>query len=532
MNFLQNTSKQFSDLFRSMAPSQRATLVVVPLLVIAGFAWLLFQQKSGNYTALSWGKVFSSDELISAEQALIQEGLTDFRREGQRLMVPVAEADRYNAALMTFDAMPADMGSQLLKQYESLGPFSTEKERQESREAMLLQEVRRVIRAVPEIEDARVAIANSGRRTWSQRTRVTANVTVRTRAGHELPGKLVRSIRMAVASMVPDLQPADVIVFDVMNGTSHAGEPADDPMNSQLVSRIEQFQRQYEGQITQALSYIPEVGVTVNVDVDNLKSSVVRNQVVDPKKFAPVYSQETNLKDTQQQQPSRSEAGQAANRPASLAVSPGIERNRAFSDGSTQAVNGVSFEISEKELIAAMPKAVQVNVTVPRDYYRNVAGLRKSAGETDEGLLDPVKIEQAVLANVKAAVKALIPADSPDTAVIVNSVDRVTTPTPDLAVPFTDTLWDWTRQWGGAVALTMLALFALLSLRDSSPGVEEAITPEEVSPERLRTATAQVTAAESPLVREATKRDMIQGLVRDNPEATAAIISKWLQAVR
>ena len=49
-----------------------------------------------------------------------------------------------------------------------------------------------------------------------------------------------------------------------------------------------------------------------------------------------------------------------------------MERNRQFADESAQALNGVSFETSEKELIAAMPKAVQVSVGIPRDYYRSV----------------------------------------------------------------------------------------------------------------------------------------------------------------
>ncbi|OYW24735.1 MAG: hypothetical protein B7Z55_01355 [Planctomycetales bacterium 12-60-4] len=530
MNFLQRLTQQFTELYRSMAPSQRATLIVVPLLVVSGFAWLLLQQGNDSYTAMSWGKVYTSEELIAAEQALIQAGHHDFRREGQRLMVPANKAAEYNAALLRYDAVPSGMGSQLLKQYQTLGPFSTEKERQERREALLLEEVRRVLRAVPEIEDAGIIIANSGRKSWSQKSKVTATVSVRTRAGFELPTKLIRSIRTAVASMVPDLQPADVTIFDSENGVSHAGESDSDPLNGQLVQRIDQFQGQYERQISQALSYIPDVGVTVNVDLDNLKSSVVRNQVVDPKKFAPVYSQETNLKDTQTQQPARGEPGQAANRPASIAVSPGIDRNRQFSDGSTQAVNGVSFEVSEKELIAAMPKAVQVNVTVPRDYYRTVAAQRQAAGETDAALLDPAKIEQAVLANVSASVKALIPADSPTTAVTVNSVDRVRTTPPPVAVPMTDQVWQWLQQWGGAVVLTVLALYALMALRRSAPPVEP--PAPEMNLDQIRSTNESINAAAPALPRELTQRDMVQTLVRDNPEATAAIISKWLQAAQ
>ncbi|MDZ4686359.1 MAG: hypothetical protein SH850_14925 [Planctomycetaceae bacterium] len=530
MDVLQRISRQFFDLYRSMSPSQRVTLTVVPLLVIAGFGWLLWQQRESGLTALSYGKVFSTEEIIAAEQALIEGGLPEFRREGQRLMVPVADVARYNAALVQFDAVPSDMGSQLLKQYESLGPFSTEKERQERREAMLLQEVRRVIRAVPDIEDARVAIASSGRKSWSQRSRVTANVTLRPKNGREVSAKLVRSIQTAVASMVPDLSPADVTVFDVSTGQTHAQDAADDPFDNKLVQRIDEFQRQYQRKIEQDLSYIPDVGVTVHVDVDNLKSSIVRNQLVDPKKFAPVFSQETNLKDTQKQQPARGEPGQVANRPASLAASPGIERDRTFTDGSTQAVNGVSFEVSEKQIIAAMPKAVQVSVAIPREYYRNVAAMRKAAGETDIKLLDPVEIEKSVTAGVTASVRALIPPDSPPTALVVNSVDRVVPQTPVLTLTWSDQAFDWSQRWGGAALLALFAMMALIMLRRSTPAAPPMALPEINGEMPSRPGQPAGEAPEVP--REPTRRDLIQNLVRDNPEASAAVISKWLQAAK
>jgi hypothetical protein len=32
--------------------------------------------------------------------------------------------------------------------------------------------------------------------------------------------------------------------------------------------------------------------------------------------------------------------------------------------------------------------------------------------------------------------------------------------------------------------------------------------------------------------REPTERDMLQGMVRDNPEVAAAVLSKWLQAAK
>lgn len=532
MDVLQRIYRQFFELTRSMSPAQRATLVVAPLLVLAGFGALLLQQpRGGSYTALSWGKTYTTEEIIAAEQALLQEGLTDFRREGQRLMVPAAKVDQYNAALIKFDATPADLGSQLVKKYESLGPFSTEKERQELREAMLQREVGRTLRAMPDVEDAQVVIAKPLSRGWSQRGKVTANVTLRPRPGRELSQRTVHAIRAAVANMVPDLKPADVTVLDVRNQVTFTGEAANEPFDSKLLQRIHELKRNYEEQIERDLSYIPSVGVTVNVDVDNLKSSVTRNQVVDKSKIAPVFTTENQITDSQTQRPPRGEAGQVANRPGSVAPTTGPERSRQFSNTESNILNGVSFEVTEKELIAAMPKAVQVSVAIPRDYYRTVAAQRKAAGEQDAAQLDAAAIEKTVIANVTKSVKALIPADSPPSAVIVNSIDRVTVEPPATPIPWLDRVMEWVREWGGTGGLVLFAVVALWLLRRTAPA-PLAESPADLAQPTAHAGREGAVAAAGPAAGESTRRDEIQNMVRDNPEATAAIISRWLQAAK
>ena len=179
MDVLPRITRQLVELFRGMSLAQRATFVAVPLLVFGGFAWLLVANRPDDFQAVSFGKAFASDELSATERALNQAGLTNYRREGRKLLAPANQLDRYNAALVEFDAVPADLGTQMLKQFESLGPFTTDRQRQEMKEALLLQELRRMIEAVPDIEHARVAVANSGRRvSFGQKPRVTANVAV------------------------------------------------------------------------------------------------------------------------------------------------------------------------------------------------------------------------------------------------------------------------------------------------------------------------------------------------------------------
>lgn len=541
MDVLNRTARQFQDLFSRMTASQRGTLIVVPLLVVAAFAMLLWSQPGASYTALSWGKIFSTEELMKTEQALIQAGLTDFRREGQRIMVPASDSDRYNAALLEFDAMPADMGSELIRKFENLGPFSTDRQRQDMKEALLLQELQRMIMAVPDIEHARVGIASSGRpSSWSRKSHVTANVTVRPRAGRELSQRLVTSLRAAVSSMVPDLKPSDVTIFDVVNAVSYTGESTDDPFHSGPVNRIRELTRQYEQQIQKDLSYIPGVGVTVHVDVDNLKSSVTRSQTVDPKKSADVYSSEFTTTDNVQQRPPKGEAGLRANQPGALAASAAPERTRQLNETGTNSIRGVSFEVTEKELIAAMPKSVQVSVKIPRDYYREIADQRTAAGEKDPTRTDAVQIEQDVLASVQKSVARLIPTGSPVDAITVTSFERVTTGTADTPIPWSDRITVLLRQWGGPAVMALLALGALVILRrqmTSLPADASSVADAaSLSAGRTIPGMGGSAAAAPPLdeivLKDMPKRELIQNLARDNPEMTANVINKWLQAAK
>ena len=179
MDVLPRITRQLIDRFREMSPVQRAASIVIVFAIILAFGWLLIPNSGSTLQAISLGKDFSSDELASAEQALNSAGLKTYRRDGQKLLAPAKELDRYNAALLEFNALPPDLGSQMLKQYDSLGPFSTDRQRQHLKEAMLLQELRRMIKGVPDIDDAHVAIASSDRRTgWNQKARTTASVTV------------------------------------------------------------------------------------------------------------------------------------------------------------------------------------------------------------------------------------------------------------------------------------------------------------------------------------------------------------------
>ncbi|HUG93692.1 MAG TPA: hypothetical protein VML55_22865 [Planctomycetaceae bacterium] len=541
MEALRRTVVQYRDLFRSLSASQRGTLIVVPLMVAAGLAFLLLGGRSSSYVALSWGKTFTTEELMSAEQTLIESGLNDYQREGRRLLVPRNEVDRYNAALLEGGALPQGWGDELERQLlANSSPFRTQQQSQAGRDVALARTLQRMIRAIPDIEDADVgwATSNSGRRAFGREPKVTATVLVRPRKDRELSSRLVQSLRAAVAGMIPDLKSADVTVLDQSTGIAHTPESDDEVLDSRVLTRIRQFERDYQTKISEALSHIPNVLVTVHVDVDNLKTSITRERSVDPKKTVTI--QETIRRDDEKfvQQSPRAEPGAVPNQPRNLSSAAGPQQQRTSTVDTAHAVNVPWVQLREEEVLGAMPKAVQVSVKIPEDYYEAIAlkrGAARGGSEAEQAAfrkaVDEIRTREETNARETAAV--LIPAGSPATAVNVSSyvsVEQAESPEP---VSTLETVSRVAAEWWSAGALALFAVFALWMLRKTMPKLPDA-APAAPDPELFR---PPARAAEEPLEeperpREPTQRDKVQTIVRDNPEMTATLLSRWIEAAR
>lgn len=538
MDTLRNSLQQFLRLFQEMTPSQRGTLIAVPLMVLAGFGLLMYRSGTSSYVPLSWGKSFTPEELMLAEQTLVDAGLTDFRTQGRRVLVPAGQVERYNAALLEGGTLPSNWGAELEKQFEGDGIFSSDRQQQARKDIALAKELRRIIRAVPDIEDANVIWARSqGRERWPyQRQTVTATVNVLPRRNRPLSPQLIHSLRMAVANMVPDLKPEDVAVFDQSTGTSHTADREDDPFGSKLLARIKEFEQLHQQKIYGHLAaYIPDVLVSVNVELDNLKRLTERTQALGSKTVE-LQLDEAIRNEQFTQQPSRSEPGAVSNRPLELRGTAGTQRSETISATNTSSRSvPQELTISERELTAAMPRAVQVSVSIPRDYYRQVVLQRKgsgpASGAAEVAEEDIQKVKAEVDADVRATVSKLIPSGSPDTAVTVTSHTRIDREPPPADVPLTEMIGDGLSRWGGAVGLVLFAAWALRAVAKSMPKpppVEAAPLP--LSELRLAADDAAEPAGEPSA--SATEHDRLQSLVRDNPELAAAVIGRWIQTAK
>jgi hypothetical protein len=120
---------------------------------------------------------------------------------------------------------------------------------------------------------------------------------------------------------------------------------------------------------------------------------------------------------------------------------------------------------------------------------------------------------------------------------------------PQITPSSLNTVTSLVSQWGGAVALGVFALWALWMLRSmggSRPAVGELPTEASIDvPAPAGGSAAAVSAPglpapkkekEEPMIEEEplvlNDRDLVQTMVRDNPEMAVAIIGKWLQGAR
>ena len=513
MDVLPRITQQFIDRIREMSRVQRGGFLALVLLVACSFAGLFVLKNRSDFQPVSYGKLFDPSELASAERAFVNAGLTGFRRDGQRLMVPGQDLDRYNATLLEFDALPADLGSQMLKQYETLGPFSTDRQRQQMKEALLLQELRRMIKAVPDIQEARVAIASSERKlAWNQKPRATANVTITPRTGHTISAKLVNSLRHVVASMVPDLQPSDVTIFDVSLGQVYTGNPVEESTESglssddQALSLAQESIPQYEQQISKALSYIPHVGVVVQIDREIFQAALAR----------------TSSNSGQPETPP------VANRPASIEnVTDHLTGFRGSTAGSTHS----RVEIGEQRVQRSLPKAIRVSVSIPRDYLQRIA--KRQNGKRNEGSqsVDLSTIEENCIAKVERIVGRLIPDGAARNAIAVTCVDRVEDGTQSPANLYSQSgLFQANSRWLGGIVLGTLVVFAIgrflrrQTLSRNAVAVRNLPEDETMSTEIPAEWNSPNTTGD----RVSLLDDEVRELVQSDLGASADLLSRWL----
>ena len=543
MNTLEQIRSQSAALWQSLAPSQRLTIGVVLALLLGGFGVLLLRDGVDRRVPLFTGKAFTVEESMNAQQILLAAGLDGFEQKGAQLYVPADEVERYNAALVAGGGLPTNWAEEWEKQNAALGQFTGSLEREATKEMARGKQVARLLTQIPDIAWADVVWDEDARPGWRTAPKARATVSLRPVPGRSITPKLVRAARLATAGSKKHLAPEDVVVIDVLTGSSYDGQE-DGEFGDKLLSRVNHFESMYRNRILETLDYIKGVRVAVNVTLDNIERSRRRSQKINPKESLAVAEETVRNTESSQKTASIAEPGAGPNAALDLQSGRGPSQTTSVSENVGSILQTASFEVTEEQIAGLMPQAVTVAVSVPKGYYRGVAmespGLKGREDLTEdeiEAVTQQMEAEysQRIQRQIQMMLPPADPTATPDDIVKVDSFVPLADETVLESLPLTWTMADMARSWGRPLALLALSAVALLMVNSSLKRPLPELPPPPPaavaggSPDDPESEAAEL-EDDLPLLRppDNRKREHLQEVVRDNPELTASVVASWV----
>ena len=192
---------------------KRLAVGVATLAMFAAVFGLSRMAANPNMTLLYAG--LESGAAGDVVQALEQRGAA-YEIRGGSIYVEASERDAFRMTLAS-EGLPAN-GTSGYELLDSLSGFGTTSQMFDAAYWRAKEgELARTIVASPDVQQARVHIANITSSPFQQDTRPTASVTVLTSNGGLTPER-ARALRFLIASAVAGLKPEDVAVIDGANG--------------------------------------------------------------------------------------------------------------------------------------------------------------------------------------------------------------------------------------------------------------------------------------------------------------------------
>lgn len=547
MDFVNTAIAQISELFRSMTPGARVTAGLLLAVVVVSVGYLFQQGTSGPDAYLFGGQPLSDSELNLIDAAIAQARLSGHVREGNRIRVPSGQQAAFMAAVADGNALPRNFNTILENALNQGGPWESSEMRRERMRIAKQQTLGEIVRAMPWVQEAVVLYDEQAPRGIIGTREVTATVSVRPLPGEVLHPRRVKTLQTLVANSVLGLQPENVAVTNLGNGSEFGGgsefypEAFDDEFYALKVA----FETQKKRSIENALRDFPGARVEVNAELDDTVEELTKNVTPEPK--ATVLKEITSTDTTRQ---STTEGGgrpgvfaQGPNR-GGTQTAPARQNQNETSSDTTETVNVVGHEQRTIKRKGFTPKEIWATVTIPSSHVKNLWRQRNPKATEPPKPEDLAPIEQTLITKVENIVEPLLLQESnkaEDTYKHVKVVIVETLPAPTIEAPtMANQAIAWTSQYWSTLAMFGVAMFSLLILRSiakSNPaqGGPASSMPtltlesQSVGDSHEASDAADISARPRLKIKKGTTlKDDLADIVRDDPDAAADILRSWI----
>lgn len=548
MDFLNKYLDQLRDLFASMTPGARVTTGALLAVVLVSLGFLFKQSTSPGDAYLYGGKALSLQEVMDIQGAFAQANLSDYQVEGNLIRVPRAKQAAYLAAIADAGATPKNANSFLDDAVRNSSPFDNSFKQRQQVKAANERRLSHVISLMDWVQYANVMYDEKEIRGIRHKTLSSATVNVKPRSGELMDNRRVRNLQKLVAGSFATMTPEQVVVNN-LNGDDvfNHGEISPEDYETPYLREQARHEKRIQANVLAMLRHIPGVKVQVSVELDTMlsqSSSATRSEGP-----AVTISEESRTETT------KSSNTDGGGRPGAVAQGPvrrgqndvaPERKNSAESSVTTEKIQNLPIiDHVVTETSGLVPKAMWASIEVPMDYVIGVWRQQKIAteGKAPE-LQNPEEIKlvkDELTTKIQTTIEPLMTelAAGKDDFSQVKVVMVDTLPVEPIEQPsLADNALFWASQYGNTLAMVGLAGFSLIMLRSM---VRSGGGKELAASAALRLDTGAAGGADGApdgldeegrpklrLKKPDTVKDDLAEMVREDPDAAAAILSNWI----
>lgn len=554
MDFLNQAAGQLRELMLSMTPAARVTALLLLGVIGVSLGYLVQHESSGPDSYLFNGEFLPGSVVDRAYAEIAKKGLEGAVREGNRIKVPSGRQAEFLAAVAEGGALPPNF-HKIIEDSLELSPFASSDVRRAKYKAGREQQLSMLVSEFDSIEQANVMFDISEGRGFGKKERATATVSVRPQAGETLDMRQVKMIQKAVAGGVAELKPEDVVVTNSGDGSTYdaGGSISPDSFESGYYQTRLAFEENMQTKIEHLLRAVPGVRVQVVAELDPTLEKTTQSTLPDSNAVA--------LRTTELEESNKISEVENGGRPGLDAQGPGrnnnenqnvvVKNDKTVTDRQTD--NSVGFTGEESRIAGLIPQDIRVTVAVPTSYPISVWRERESRKGNDPNQPLPADFQSNGLKVLKeeltnhfvSAIIQLLPgelAENKKNDVQVMFFESLT-PEPIEAPTMASNIFAWASKNFNTMTMAVVALVSLMMLRSmvkSIPAAEPAaaITAPTLALDTTNRDANQAGGEEGetdekqrPRLRlkkgDSLKDDLVE-IVREDPDAAAAILRSWI----
>ncbi len=556
--------QQFQEIQQQLAgltASQKMLALSLAAIVAVTVVWWTSQAATGERVRLL-EQALSPEQLGEIRQTLSRNQI-EATVEGDRLLVHAAQRDEAMSLLALERKLPGDLTRHFDKAVGQIGSFDPHKKMDLTILVARQDALAAAITRWPGVRDARIHVNDRYKKQIGGDILPTAGITLTTTGGIDQPQKLAESATHFVAGSFAMLSPENIEV--IIDGR-HVSVSPDDSVaggGNKLLELQAAAERHWEGKLLRVLSHIPGLRATVSVSVENDTRRVVSEQFdAEQKIVVPLETREES--DTEETSSGDwAQAGLVPNAALSIdgATSTGDTRSRR----TTEERNHVEVPKTLTESFSRGGQALPTSCTVslPLSYVRTEWARRSgSTGGVEPTPEQLREHEDLVRSEITKAASSLLGTVESGRVMVVTYADEgllvgdagEAVAAVEAAAGALDGVAGMVDQFGRPAAVIGLAVAALvlvssLARRGGAPVATSqslgAFDPADFAaltrsrPSNPDDDITDATAADALLVGQEVAEehlqagqmvDQVQTLVKENPEAAAGLIKRWINA--